>query len=62
MLLVLYGSEYWKDVMNFAVMANRGTTSPDDLKLFRFFDDIEQTFTFLTQELAVRKLIFSIHS
>ena len=56
MPIVLYGSEYWKEVLNFEAMVKWGTISSDDLKLFHFFDDIEQTFTFLTQELEAHYL------
>lgn len=56
MPIVLYGSEYWHEVINFEAMVKWGTISPDDLKLFHFFDDIEQAFTFLTQELIAHYL------
>ena len=33
--LVLYGSEYWREVVNFDALVKHGTISPEDLRLFR---------------------------
>ena len=37
--IVLYGSEYWKRIINFDALAEYGMISPDDLKLFQYADD-----------------------
>jgi len=51
MPVVLYGSEYWNDVMNLEAMAHWGTISRSDLGLFRTFDDVDQAFAYLKKEL-----------
>src|SRR5580704_11025696 len=35
----LYGSAYWKEVVNFEALVRHGTIAPEDLKLFSFVDD-----------------------
>jgi hypothetical protein len=37
--VVLYGSSYWKEVINFDALVRHGTIAAEDLKLFRFADD-----------------------
>jgi len=37
--IVLYGSAYWNEIINFEALARHGVISPDDLALFRFADD-----------------------
>src|SRR6202790_4883342 len=37
--VLLYGSQYWKEIINFDALVRHGTISPEDLKLFRFADD-----------------------
>ncbi|MEO6017986.1 MAG: LOG family protein, partial [Polaromonas sp.] len=37
--IILFGSDYWKRLMNFDVLIEEGAISPDDLKLFQYVDD-----------------------
>jgi uncharacterized protein (TIGR00730 family) len=37
--ILLYGSAYWKEVVNFDALVRHGMISPDDLALFTFVDD-----------------------
>ncbi|MFM2035179.1 MAG: hypothetical protein RL459_444 [Pseudomonadota bacterium] len=37
--IVLYGSDFWKKLLNLEFLVEQGTVSPDDLKLFHFVDD-----------------------
>lgn len=37
--IVLFGSDYWKRLINFDVLVEEGTISPEDLKLFQITDD-----------------------
>ncbi|MDD0808798.1 TIGR00730 family Rossman fold protein [Curvibacter sp. RS43] len=37
--IVLFGTDYWKRLINFDLMVEEGTISPQDLKLFHFADD-----------------------
>jgi uncharacterized protein (TIGR00730 family) len=37
--ILLYGPEYWNEVMSFDALVRHGTISPDDRDLFTFVDD-----------------------
>jgi len=47
LLVVIYGSQYWKRLINFEAMIDAGTISPGDLDLFRMVDSPEEGFEFL---------------
>jgi uncharacterized protein (TIGR00730 family) len=51
-LVVIYGSEYWKRVINFQAMVDAGTISPQDVELFRMVDTPEAGFEFLRDGLT----------
>ncbi len=51
-LVVIYGSDYWKKVINFDAMADAGTISPEDLELFKICDSPEESFEFLKEGLT----------
>jgi predicted Rossmann-fold nucleotide-binding protein len=48
---VVYGSGYWKEILNFDALVRWGMISPEDLKLFRFCDTPEEAFAYLRKEL-----------
>jgi len=54
MPVVLYGKEYWEDVINFKAMARWGMISKSDLKLFKTFSNVDETFEYLKKELTKR--------
>jgi len=56
MPVVLYGSDYWKEVIGFDTMVDWGVISPGDLDLFRFMDDVDGTYEYLKDELTRRWL------
>ena len=37
--IILFGSDYWKRLINLDVLVEEGAISPDDLKLFQYVDD-----------------------
>jgi len=37
--VLLYGSQYWNEIVNFDALVRHDTISPEDLKLFSFADD-----------------------
>ena len=49
--IVLYGSTYWKEVINFEALVRHGTVSPDDLNLFQYADDPDTAFRLLQTHL-----------
>ena len=50
--IIIYGSEYWNQVINFEVMLKYGTISKSDLNLMKFCDTVEEAFSYLTRELT----------
>lgn len=55
-LVVIYGSEYWKKLINFQVMVDTGTISQADLELFKIVDSPEEGFEFLRDGLTTYHL------
>jgi uncharacterized protein (TIGR00730 family) len=52
MPVILYGNDYWNEVMNIDNMVKWGTISKSDLKLFKKFDDVDETYEYLKRELT----------
>jgi uncharacterized protein (TIGR00730 family) len=38
-IVILYGTSYWREIVNFDALVRHGTISPEDLGLFQFADD-----------------------
>jgi uncharacterized protein (TIGR00730 family) len=51
-LILIYGSEYWREVVDFDAMVRRGTISQEDLQLCHFVDDVESAFALLQTRFA----------
>ena len=51
-VVVIYGSEYWKKIVNFEAMVDAGVISPQDLELFKIADSPEESFEFLKEGLT----------
>lgn len=51
MTVVVYGSEYWKKVINFDEIVRMGMVAEEDLSLFKFIDDPKEAFEYLKGEL-----------
>jgi len=49
--IILYGEEYWREVINFEALLKYGTVSQEDLKLFSFFSNPKETFFYLKERL-----------
>jgi uncharacterized protein (TIGR00730 family) len=47
--IVLFGSDYWKRLINFDVLIEEGVISPDDLNLFQYADDPEDAWKIIKQ-------------
>jgi uncharacterized protein (TIGR00730 family) len=52
MTVILYGSQYWKEVINFDALVKYGTISAGDLELFQYADDPAAAFELLKRELG----------
>ena len=55
MPVVLYGSRFWNEVMNLRHLADTGMIDPDDLMIFRTFDDVDGAFDYITHEIAANR-------
>jgi hypothetical protein len=51
-LIVLYGSEFWSEVVNFPAMVKHGVISESDLNLFRFADSPAAALQLLKDDLT----------
>ncbi|MBZ5546003.1 MAG: TIGR00730 family Rossman fold protein [Acidobacteriia bacterium] len=50
--ILLYGSKFWKSIINFQGMLEAGTVSEEDLKLVRFADTPQEAFGILKKNLS----------
>jgi uncharacterized protein (TIGR00730 family) len=51
-VVVIYGSEYWRKVINFDAMVDAGVIARQDLELFKISDSPDESFEFLKEGLA----------
>ena len=54
---VLFGTEYWHDVLNIEKMVEWGTISDKDLMLYHVTDSVDDAFRFLTEALAANEAL-----
>lgn len=54
--VVIYGTPYWKSVINLDVLAEKGAIAYSDLALFHYADTPEQAFEILKEELTKNHL------
>jgi len=51
-VIVLYGSSFWNEILDFQALVRHGMISEDDLKLFQFADDPESAMQILKEGLT----------
>ena len=51
MPIVLYGKDFWNEVVNLPALAKWGMISPKDLKLFKICDDVDTAYKYLQTEI-----------
>ena len=56
-VIVLYGSEFWNEILNFQALLKHGVISESDLKLFQFADTPEDALRILQRDLTRAYLI-----
>ena len=54
--IVLYGSAYWKEIINFDALVKYGMISPEDLDLFQYADDPPAAFEMLKTALTAHAM------
>ena len=52
MPIVLFGTEYWREVINFEALATHGTIDPTDIELMFRTDSIDEAYDWLVLRLA----------
>lgn len=52
MPIVLYGKEFWNDIINFEGLVRRGVIARDDLDLFLISDSVDETFDYLVKNIT----------
>jgi uncharacterized protein (TIGR00730 family) len=50
--IVLYGSDYWKEIINFEALVRHGMIAPQDLNLFQYADDPATALRMLQEHLT----------
>ena len=50
--IILYGPDYWREIINFDALVRHGTISKEDLLLFQFADQPAEALALLQAELA----------
>jgi len=54
--IVLFGSEFWNEVLNFDALVEWGTISPEDVDLFKIVDSVEEAQEHIVEKLTERFL------
>ncbi len=54
--ILLYGSQYWKEIINFDALVKYGMISPEDLNLFQYADHPQTAFELLKEALMAYAL------
>jgi len=52
LLVVLFGTQYWDEVINFEALIRHGTINREDLKLFYRTDSVDEAFGIITRHLS----------
>ena len=50
--VVLFGTKYWRDVINFEALADYGGINPEDINLFLQTDSIDEAYDYIVGHLA----------
>jgi len=56
MPIILFGMEYWKEVINFDALVRHGTINPADLDLVYRTDSVDDAYEWLTRQLTEQAL------
>jgi hypothetical protein len=56
MPIVLFGNEYWNEVINFDALVRHGTVSASDLELFHRTDSVDEAFEWVVRKLSEHAL------
>jgi uncharacterized protein (TIGR00730 family) len=51
--IVIYGEEYWNDIINFKSLVEWGTIAEEDVNLFYFSNSVEDAYKYLTSRIKL---------
>ena len=52
MPIILFGTDYWKEVINFDALVRHGTINPEDVDLVHRTDSVDDAYEWLTRQLT----------
>jgi len=55
-VVLLYGTSFWKEIINFDALVKHGMISESDLDLFEYADDVDSAYVILTEWLTKKYL------
>ena len=61
MPIVLFGKDFWNDVVNFDALVRRKVISSEDLDLFVLVDTAEEAFNYIVSELERLRKLFPLY-
>jgi len=56
MPIVLFGTEYWREIVNFDALARHGMIDPEDVELVHRTDSVDEAFDWIVLQLAEKAL------
>jgi uncharacterized protein (TIGR00730 family) len=56
MPIVLFGTEYWREVIDFDALARHGTIDPGDIELMHRTDSVDDAYDWIVAQLAEKAL------
>ncbi|MDV7338368.1 LOG family protein [Terasakiella sp. A23] len=54
--IVLYGKEFWEEVVNLEALVKYGTISEEDLDLFIYTDSVDEAYDYITKQLEAHAM------
>ena len=51
MPIIVFGSEFWKKMVNWEYFVETGMINKEDLELFHFCDDVDEAYRIITETL-----------
>lgn len=55
--IVLFGTQFWDEVINFEALIEHGTINREDLALFHRTDSVDDAFEFVTRHLTEHAMV-----
>jgi len=50
--IILFGTKFWHDIVNFDALVRYGTISPEDVRLFHLTDSVDEAYELITRGLT----------